>query len=95
MAREVKNIGDLLNLYLRSEGLETPLNEYRIIASWGKVMGDTINGYTGNLYIRNSVLYVEIKSSVLRYELAYKRKTIVELLNKFVGARVINDVILR
>ena len=32
-------IGDLIRQYLRQQGLESPLNEYRLIQGWSYVMG--------------------------------------------------------
>ena len=46
-------LGDVLRRYLRQEGLETPLNEYRLVDAWKDVVGPTISRYTTNLYIRN------------------------------------------
>lgn len=93
MAREAKSIKELLNRYLREEGLETPLNQSRLIDAWPVVTGKIISDNTGSLRIRNSVLYVEIKSAALRNNLVYKRKQLVELLNRHVGATVINDIV--
>ena len=40
--REVKSISDLLNMYLRREGLETPLLQKRAIDAWDNIMGAMI-----------------------------------------------------
>ncbi len=85
-------IGDLVKDYLREEGLETPLNQYRLIQSWGDVMGAGIMRYTGDIFIRNQTLWVKIDSSILRQELGVGRKQIVRRLNEYVGAQVITDV---
>ena len=85
-------IGDLVKDYLRQEGLETPLNQYRLIQSWGDVMGAGIMRYTGDIFIRNQTLWVKINSSILRQELEIGRKQIVRRLNEYVGAQVITDV---
>ena len=45
--REVKSINDLLNMYLRHEGLETPLLQKRAIDAWDNLMGEMITRYTG------------------------------------------------
>lgn len=95
MAREAKSITELLNRYLRDEGLETPLNQSRLIDAWSEVVGKIVSDNTGSLYIRNNVLYVEIKSAALRSNLIYKRKVLVDLLNRHVGATVINDIMFR
>ena len=85
-------IGDLVRQYLRDEGLETPLNQHRLISSWGEVMGNGILTYTGELFIKNQTLWVKINSSVLRQELSVGRNQIVRRLNEHVGAQVITDV---
>ena len=90
----VKSISELVKATCREEGLETPLNEYRLINSWSQVLGPTVKYYTKELYIRNQVLYVQVTSSVLRQELMMNRKTLVHRLNEHVGAQVITDIVL-
>ena len=53
-------LGDVIRRYLRLEGLETPLNEYRLVDAWKDVVGPAVTRYTTNLYIRNRVLYVHL-----------------------------------
>ena len=91
----VKSISELVKATCREEGLETPLNEYRLINSWSQVLGPTVKYYTKELYIRNQVLYVQVTSSVLRQEQMMNRKTLVHRLNEHVGAQVITDIVLR
>ncbi len=90
--RNSEKIGDVVRQYLRDEGLETPLNQYRLINGWGDVMGKGIYAYTGDIFIKNQTLFVKIKSSVLRQELTIGRKNIVKRLNDHVGAQVIIDI---
>ncbi len=88
-------IGELIRHYLRQESLETPLNEVRLIKAWPEVVGPTINSYTGNLTIKNQVLYVHLTSSVLRQELMMGREILVRNLNQRVGAQVITNIVFR
>ncbi len=90
-----ESIGQLLREYLRQEGLETPLNEQRLVDSWAKVLGPTIASYTSNLYIKNQVLYVHLTSAALRQELMMGRELLVRNLNREVGATVITNIIFR
>ena len=46
-------VGDLIRQFLRQQGLEAPLNEYRLIQGWEHVMGPIIARYTKDLTIRN------------------------------------------
>jgi len=90
-----ESITDLLNLYLRTEGLESPLNEYRLMAAWPVVVGDIINRNTQNMVIKNQILFVDVKSPVVRHELMMRREELVETLNREVGARVISEIRIR
>lgn len=92
---ETKPIAALVRAMLREEGLETPLNEHRLINAWGDVLGGAVNYYTKELYIHNQVLYVTLTSSVLRHELFMNRKELVRKLNEHVRAVVITDIIFR
>ena len=59
--REVKSIHDILQQFLRKEGLETPLMQKRLIDAWDNVTGETVAQYTQEKFIKNQILYVKIK----------------------------------
>lgn len=88
-------LGDVIRRYLRLEGLETPLNEYRLVDAWKDVVGPAVTRYTTNLYIRNQVLYVHLASSVVRQELMMAREMLIRNLNAQVGSQVIVDIVFR
>lgn len=90
---KAENIGQLIRQYLRQEGLETPLNEYRMVSAWREVMGEAIAKYTGDLFVKNQVLYVHLKSPALKANLMMARATLVQRLNDHVGAQVIQNII--
>lgn len=92
---ETKSIAELVRATCREDGLETPLNEYRLIQAWPKIFGNAVRAYTKDLYIRNQILYVTLSSSVLRQELMMNRKVIVHRLNEYVKAQVITDIVFR
>lgn len=88
-------IGDLIRSYLRHEGLESPLNEYRLIQAWETVMGQAISRYTNQLQIHNQTLYMHVASPALRQNLQLTREHLVKRLNEAVGAQVIVDIVFR
>lgn len=90
--RDVQQLKDLILRNLRSQGLETPLLQKRLIDAWPTVMGDAIAGYTQNLYIRNQTLFVHLTNSALRADLSMQRQEIVRRLNESVGSQVIADI---
>lgn len=87
-----QSLTEVLRKFMRSEGLETPLNQYRLVQAWPQVMGDGIAHYTEEVFIKNQTLFVKISSSVLRNDLYLSRATLVKRLNEHVGAQVITDI---
>ena len=87
-----EQVGDILRRFMRDEGLETPLNQFRLMSAWKDVMGDGIEQYTGDMFIKNQTLFVKIKSSVLKNNLMMMRTSLVDKLNNTVNAQVISDI---
>lgn len=83
---------DAVMAFLRAEGLETPLLEYRITQAWAEVMGKAINRYTKQVYVKNGILTVQLSSPALKQNLMMEHKRLAQKLNDHVGSYVINDV---
>lgn len=92
---ESENISDAVWRFLREEGLEMPLNEFRLIQSWNHVMGRTVSRYTRNLEIRNQTLYATVTSASLKNEISMRRTELVRALNQHVGAQVICNIVVQ
>ena len=79
-------------MYLRREGLETPLLQKRAVAAWDTLMGPTIVRYTGEKFIKNQTLFVKITNPALRQDLSMMRTRIVQRINEAVGSQVIVEL---
>ena len=90
--RREQAIRDLILRNLRSQGLETPLLQKRLIEAWPVVAGETIARYTTEVSIRNQTLFVRLRVPALRADLSMRRQEFVDLLNKYVGNQVIADI---
>ena len=90
-----EQVGGVILQYLREFGLETPLNEHRLLQAWDKVLGPAVSRYTKELRIYNQVLFVTITSAALRNELMMRRTELVSRLNAEAGAQVITQIGLR
>ena len=90
--RDVQQVRDLIMQALREQGLESPLNQKRLVESWPQVAGPVIARYTLNCYIYNQTLYVRLSSPALRSDLAMMRQQLVRRLNEAVGEQVITDI---
>jgi predicted nucleic acid-binding Zn ribbon protein len=92
---ESEKVGGVILQYLREMGLETPLNEHRLINAWDTVLGPAVSKYTTDLKIYTQVLFVTVSSAALRNELMMRRTELVARLNAQVGAQVITQIVLR
>ncbi len=90
--RKVRSLAELLPEFLRNEGLETPLQQRRLVDSWAEVVGKPIERYTGDKFIKNQTLYVKILNPALRADLSMSKAMLVKRLNEKVGAQVIVDI---
>lgn len=90
--RDVQTVKKLIMQALREQGLETPLQQKRLVEAWPEVAGPLIVRYTLNTYIYNQTLYVRLSNPALRADLSMRRLEFTQKLNAIVGEQVITDV---
>ena len=90
--RDVQSVKDLIMRTLREQGLETPLQQKRLVERWPEVAGPMIMRYTLNAYIYNQTLYVRLSNPALRADLSMRRLEFTKKLNTLVGEQVITDI---
>lgn len=92
--RKTEPVNTILAQWLRLNGIETPLAEYRLIKAWPEVvvdvLGDSfeerIKKATGNIYINAQILHVALTSPVLRQQLRMQAPLLVARLNQASGS---------
>ena len=93
--KEVKKIDSLLQQFVKAQGLEKGLAEYRLMKSWKDLLGITVAKKTKSLRIQNRKLFVTLHSSVVRNELSLIKDSLIPKLNEAAGMDGIDDVVLR
>ncbi len=81
--------------YLKEMKLDGKLTEVAVINSWEEIVGRAISSRTTKIYIKDNVLYVHLKSSVVRNELLMLREELREKLNQKAGSEVVKEIVLR
>lgn len=90
--KKEQKLGSLLQHFLREQGLETPLNEYRAVQIWPEIVGPAISRYVGKVFIKNCIMYVQIRSAALRENLTHQRTVLALRVNQQIGAQVVNEI---
>ena len=89
------SLAEAMKDYIREMHLEGKLSEIGIINSWEETVGKAIASRTSKIFIKDSILYVHLSSSVVRNELIMLRNELKQKLNEKAGSVVIKDIVLK
>jgi len=90
-----EKISSSIERSFKAMGLWGKYKEAMIINSWAEMMGKSISDETEYIYIKERVLYIKIRSSILRSELSMLGKGIISSLNKKAGESIVDSVVIR
>ncbi len=93
--KKFEPISNVLSNYLKALGIDKKINETRLIGAWESVVGKMIAKSTTQIDIRNGVLEVHIRSSVIKNELLLLKEGLILELNKSAGEQVIHNIVFR
>jgi len=92
---EFQSLGSAIKDYLKEEKFDTKLAELEAVNLWESLIGKQIARATSSIYIKDGILYVHLKSSIVRNELFMMRNEIMQAMNQQIGRRVVKAVILK
>lgn len=94
--RNTESIGEVLKQFFEENPFfKRKVAESRVVSGWAQLLGSMIASYTTSIYLRNSVLYVSLSSSVLRSELIMAKDRLITKLNEHAGMHVVDDIVFR
>ena len=90
------SFGELWAEFLQTNPAATKrLAEARVAEVWPGLVGPAVAARTTSLSVEKGVLHVKISSSVARNEIFMRREELRDAVNKAVGMRVVNVVIVK
>ena len=89
------SLNEVINELIDAYHLRGKLSEVRIREAWEQMMGAAIAKRTQSIFLKDKILTVQLNSSVLREELAYKRNDIAAALNKLLETEAVSEIVLR
>lgn len=93
--RDHISLGDALKDFLGKGRLKRGMQQMAVRDAWKQMMGSAIEGYTQDVKLEGTTLYVSLSSSVLREELSYGKQKIISMLNETLGTEMIKKLVLR
>lgn len=98
MAKRLNNqsvLGDVLKEIIQQNKWQGGIDKVDAKLAWKNLMGTGVNNYTQDVILKNSTLYVELNSAVLRQELSYGKDKIIKMINEEFGREVVTNLVLR
>lgn len=84
-------LADLVDRY----GYRERLDAARAVEAWPTVVGPAIAGVTEQVWMRDGVLHVKIRSSAWRHQLQFQRPQWRARMNEHLNSEVVDEVVFR
>ena len=88
------SIGESIKRFFEANHTKQKFDETQLIVSWEKVLGKTIAKNTKKIFIKNKVLFVELRSAALKHELNASKDKIKQLFRNEFGADIIDEIVI-
>jgi predicted nucleic acid-binding Zn ribbon protein len=92
---KTQSLAEVINDYIREMNFGKKLKEVDILDSWDDIVGKAISSRTSKVFIKDSILYVNLKSSIVRNELMMIKEALREKINERSGEEIIKEIVLR
>ena len=91
---EIKNISKVIKEVFSQKHFRIGIDNIKVQEAWLKTMGKNIQKYTFKVVYKKGILYVKLKSSVLKEELTFEKIKVINLLNKELGKEYVKDIVI-
>ena len=90
---EIKNISKVLEDVISQKHFKVGIDNLRVQEAWVKTMGENIQKYTYSVKFKRGILYIKLKSSVLKEELIFEKNKVITLINKELGKEYVKELV--
>ena len=90
---EIKNISKVLEDVISQKHFKVGIDNLRVQEAWVKTMGNNIQKYTYSVKFKKGILYIKLKSSVLKEELIFEKNKVITLINKELGKEYVKELV--
>lgn len=80
---------------IKSYNMDDRIHEAQLSAAWKNIVGPYAAKHTVDMFLFKGVLQVKLNSDVIRQELSYAKSRIIIHINKYLGQKVVENIIFR
>ena len=88
----MQELRKIIQTLLADTGIEKAVLQHKSLLIWKEIVGETIANNSEPSDVKHGVLTVKVSTPVWRNELVFRKKEILEKLNKVLGKDVIKDI---
>lgn len=90
-----KTIGEILEEFFQRPYVARKLAEGHLPDYWREIVGERIAAETTQFHLERGVLYIGVRSGVVRQELFYQRDVLAAELNRRAGHNIVRSIVVR
>ena len=90
-----QKVRDIIRKLMKNPRLSKELDKLDAIEAWEEIIGMTLCKYITEQKIYKGILYVKLKSAVVRNELSYKKSIFISEINQKIKKELITDIVLK
>ena len=90
-----RKLGDVIRRLMKHPRLAEKLDKLDALDAWEEIIGIQLCKYITEQKIYKGILYVKLKSAVVRNELSYKKSDFISQINQKIGKKLITDIVLK
>jgi len=91
--KNTQKLSDVIQAFVKEKNLQKKFDEIEVVSSWEKILGKTVSSYTEKVNLYNGVLFVKMKSSVVKSELMMMKEDIKKRLNEEAGSEAVKKIV--
>jgi len=90
-----KPLKKTIDQLLRAYGYQDQLDELELVKIYEDLVGEIFANHTQKIGFKDKKLYVKLDSASLKQELSYVKEGLVEKINRKMGRRVVEQIIIK
>ena len=94
-SNQPRSLGAVLSDLVERYGYRERLDAARAVEAWPVLAGEGITAVTEQVWMRDGVLHVKIRSAAWRHQLQFQRAQWRDRLNAHLGGEVVDEVVFR
>jgi predicted nucleic acid-binding Zn ribbon protein len=88
-------LGDAISELFKQQKLDVKIAQFTVKNSWKDIAGEMVAKNTKEIFFSDKVVFITIPSSALRHELSFRKKELLDNINKFCGTQLVNEIVIR